>query len=1228
MRKIFIAFSGIAIVMSYVFADDHYVAQNGQIPSAPYASWISAASNIQDAVNAATTNSTVWVGAGRYTVPSNATNFVGTNVVFINRPLILKSSNGVASSTVIDGGGTNRGIAVYYPFSSTNRFVLDGFTISNCFATNIGGGILFYSNEMDWTGVVQNCIVSDNIVAWGTNGGLFFDNTAGSRGGGIGCYNTYCRFGLNISNCVIRNNRALHKGTALGVGSDGGGVSIRSGIGNIIVDNCLIISNEAVSAGGFDMGFGFYVFRNCEFSHNKADVSDSGLIITSAAGGALEGGRFTLRNCFIHHNNAFRGGGIYITLGDNYIYNSTIVSNSGGEAGAIRIRYISHPNNANLRIWNSIIYSNSFPNIQVDGYTNITPEGQLGLQITNSCFLTNGLSFDSLFNLYIPGTGNITNDPQFVNFSAGDCRLQIASPCINTGTNQDWMTNSFDIQGHDRIIFDKVDMGAFEYGGPVIAVEPQSVTNNPDSPASFSITAAGAAPFFYQWQKDTTNIAGAAATNYSIASVHQTDEGGYRCIVTNIEGMVTSSVACLTLNISPNITAQPQSQTNNAGQPASFSVQSSGTSPLIYQWQKDATNINGATSTNYSIDSIAETNEGNYCCVVTNMAGSVTSSFAMLSVNDPPVITVNPFSQTNNPSSSVTFSLIATGTTPLIYQWQQDGTNIFGATSINYSIASAVKNDEGNYRCCVTNMAGAVTSSVACLIINDSPVITSNPQSITNNPGQAVTFSIIAAGTTPLYYQWKQNGFNIDGATGMNYEIPSVTQSDEGNYQCLVSNVVCSVTSIVALLTVNDPPLITSNPQSSINNPGSPVTFTVLATGMMPLYYQWQKNEVNISDALATSFTITSVMTNDKGNYRCIVSNQVSAATSAVATLTVNALTLLPPVGVSASDGTCTDKVVVTWSTVIGASGYQVWRAAANNSAAAFMLGQTIEPTFDDNSSAVRLATMFYYWVKAFNSMATSDFSIVDNGFCRMSADPLIISGQPLVGDYDGDGKADPAVYNLANGRLFAWLSSAGYVLVTPVTTFQVSVGELPVAGDFDGDGLADPGVFNCKAGSWYIWLSSADYILIGPMLYGLDANGIPVPADYDGDRKTDPAVYQVHSGEWYVWLSSAVYMKVGPFSFHQSLADIPAPGQFDGDHSADPAVYQQSSGAWYMWLSSAGYIPLGPIIYSTIEDHIAVPADYDGDGLCDPAVYVPSLGKWRIWSSGSGYDLIEMELR
>ena len=100
-----------------------------------------------------------------------------------------------------------------------------------------------------------------------------------------------------------------------------------------------------------------------------------------------------------------------------------------------------------------------------------------------------------------------------------------------------------------------------------------------------------------------------------------------------------------------------------------FSVFASGTAPFNYQWRKAGTNIFGATTATNTIASAQTADVGSYTVVVTNVAGSVTSAVATLTVNVPPSIDTEPQSQSVNEGASVSFFVIATGTAPLSYQW-------------------------------------------------------------------------------------------------------------------------------------------------------------------------------------------------------------------------------------------------------------------------------------------------------------------------------------------------------------------------------------------------------------------------------------------------------------------------------------------------------------------------------------------------------------------------------
>src|SRR6202040_1170751 len=130
----------------------------------------------------------------------------------------------------------------------------------------------------------------------------------------------------------------------------------------------------------------------------------------------------------------------------------------------------------------------------------------------------------------------------------------------------------------------------------------------------------------------------------------------------------------------PTITMQPASQTVTAGQTATFTVVATGTSPLSYQWQKNGAAIAGANATSYTTAPTTSADNGaQFTVVVSNTAGSVSSNAATLTVNPgavAPTITTQPTSQTVTAGQTATFTVVATGTSPLSYQWQKNGTPI------------------------------------------------------------------------------------------------------------------------------------------------------------------------------------------------------------------------------------------------------------------------------------------------------------------------------------------------------------------------------------------------------------------------------------------------------------------------------------------------------------------------------------------------------------------------
>ncbi len=213
----------------------------------------------------------------------------------------------------------------------------------------------------------------------------------------------------------------------------------------------------------------------------------------------------------------------------------------------------------------------------------------------------------------------------------------------------------------------------------------------------------------------------------------------------------------------------------------------------------------------------------------------------------------------------------------------------------------------------------------------------------------------------------------------------------------------------------------------------------------------------------------------------------------------------------------------------------------------------------------------------------------------------LLDSDIPVAGDYDADGIADHAAYQ-NNGTWHIARSAAGY------TGLQLGApGVVNVPADYDGDGATDLAVYEPWSGVWHVSASSVGYFGIG---WG-GSTDIPVPADYDGDGKDDIAIYRTTDNTWHI-ICSSNGVKVETWGLLST--DEPVPADYDGDGIADLAVYQ-ANGTWHVARSSAGYagLQLGS------SSDIPVPADYDGDGAADLAIFEPN-GTWHISQSSEGY--------
>jgi hypothetical protein len=345
-----------------------------------------------------------------------------------------------------------------------------------------------------------------------------------------------------------------------------------------------------------------------------------------------------------------------------------------------------------------------------------------------------------------------------------------------------------------------------------------------------------------------------------------------------------------TFNMAPGVAQQPQDQTVNEGQSASFSVLANGSPTLLYQWKLYGTNIPGATSSAYTRTNCQPADGGPYSVFITNNLGSILSSNAMLTVIVPPTIADGPQTTNVDQGSTATFTVTASGTSPFNYQWLFYGTNISGATGDSYSVTNVQASDAGNYSVILSNNAGSATSQVAVLTVNlvaTAPTITMPPQSTTVAKGSNAVFTVTATGSTPLSYFWSFNGVVIGGATESSYTRVAAQPADEGPYAVLVTNQYGAVTSSIAMLTVISPPVISVQPSNVLAAVSNSASFSVgLSQGESP-FYQWYQNGAAVAGATQATLAFASITWSNAGAYTVVVTNFSGSVTSFIANLTV-----------------------------------------------------------------------------------------------------------------------------------------------------------------------------------------------------------------------------------------------------------------------------------------------------------------------------------------------------
>jgi hypothetical protein len=328
----------------------------------------------------------------------------------------------------------------------------------------------------------------------------------------------------------------------------------------------------------------------------------------------------------------------------------------------------------------------------------------------------------------------------------------------------------------------------------VILAQPQSRITDRGNSVTFTVFAAGTGTLRYQWRFGGADIGGATSASLTLNNVQPSDNGNYSVVVTDDNGSLTSADATLSVLSPPTILTQPRSQTNVAYTTVFFSVTPGGEGPFAYQWRFGAVPIPDATNSILALPNVQPGQAGAYSVEVFNPVGSVVSANAILTLLLPANITQQPRSTNVTAGATVTFTVVATSSTPMTYQWRFNDAEIPGATNTSLTIVNVQESDAGNYQVVVTDGIGSVSSSIAVLGITIPLVLVQPPLGQSVVEGGAVTFSAQwTGGPPPFGVEWRKGSVpmvsNTISATKSFFTLTNVQTSDAAGYRVVIRNV-------------------------------------------------------------------------------------------------------------------------------------------------------------------------------------------------------------------------------------------------------------------------------------------------------------------------------------------------------------------------------------------------------------------------------------------------------
>ena len=346
------------------------------------------------------------------------------------------------------------------------------------------------------------------------------------------------------------------------------------------------------------------------------------------------------------------------------------------------------------------------------------------------------------------------------------------------------------------------------------------------------------------------------------------------------------------------IITHPQSVSATEGEEISLSVTVNQPDSALFQWYKDGSSLLGETASTLTIEKLTSADEGIYTVTVTDGTQTLESLAVFVSVEAliaPVSITTQPQQLVVNEGESVYLEVTVTGGGDIAYVWQKGGSVIPNTNTNRLSFESISIDDAGVYSVNISNEVSSVHSEFVSLTVNEAltPVsISAQPISQSIVEGSAASFTVAANGSGFLSYQWRKNGSSIANAYQETYQISSVSLSDAGDYDVVVSNSLGSVASNSAVLDIVPllvPVTIHTQPQAQVVEEGQSLVFDVQASGS-ELSYSWLKDGLALPNSNSATLQLSNVTLDDAGVYSVQVSNDVSMLRSEDALLTVNAV--------------------------------------------------------------------------------------------------------------------------------------------------------------------------------------------------------------------------------------------------------------------------------------------------------------------------------------------------